>query len=163
MDYDGLEEQKKPKLKLKLKSLHTDDGEQQNPHVEDGEQQQNPYTEEPVTESYTEEAEQQFFNYEPPKDYKVWSIINIIVSILFCCSCCGIISLVLSIIAMTKSNEVGRCLAMGEAGLPVAQEASKNAKLFNLISTILLILDAICHIAYLAIYGISTIAQQANM
>lgn len=37
-----------------------------------------------------------------PNDYKVWSIVNLVVSILFCCSCTGIVSLVLSIIALMK-------------------------------------------------------------
>ena len=41
-----------------------------------------------------------------PNDYKVWSIVNLVVSILFCCSCTGIVSLVLSIIALMKSNDV---------------------------------------------------------
>ena len=43
-----------------------------------------------------------------PNDYKVWSIVNLVVSILFCCSCTGIVSLVLSIIALMKSNDVNK-------------------------------------------------------
>jgi hypothetical protein len=43
-----------------------------------------------------------------PNDYKVWSIVNSVISILFCCSCTGIISLVLSIIALMKSNDVNK-------------------------------------------------------
>lgn len=101
--------------------------------------------------------------YEQPNDYKLWSIINLVISIVFCCSCCGLISLGLSIYALIKSNEVGNCLAMGEAGIPAAQVASKNAKTFNIVSTLLLVLQAILSVVYILIYGFSTIAQFANM
>jgi hypothetical protein len=108
--------------------------------------------------------ENQGINYAvQPKDYKVWSIINLVISIIFCCSCCGLISLGLSIYALIKSNEVGNCLAMGEAGIPAAQKASKDAKTFNIVSTILLVLQAILSAVYLFIYGFSTILQSANM
>ena len=101
--------------------------------------------------------------YEQPKDYKLWSILNLVISIVLCCTCCGLISLGLSIYALIKSNEVSNCLALGEAGIPAAQEASKNAKTFNIVSTILLVLQLIVSACYLLIYGFSTIAQYANM
>lgn len=61
-----------------------------------------------------------------PNDYKVWSIVNLVVSILFCCSCTGIVSLVLSIIALMKSNDVNKYNMMGESSAILAQDASKT-------------------------------------
>ena len=84
-----------------------------------------------------------------PNDYKVWSIVNLVVSILLCCcSCTGIVSLVLSIIALMKSNDVNKYNMMGESSAILAQDASKTAKTLNIISSILLavgfILSIIC-------------------
>ena len=75
---------------------------------------------------------------EMPADYKVWSIVNIVLSALSCCcSCFGIIGLVLSIIALMKGNDVAKFTEQGEAGLIQAQEASSKAKLFNIIASAL--------------------------
>ena len=96
---------------------------------------------------------------EQPNDYKIWSIINLVVSILFCCSCTGIISLVLSIIALTKSNDVSKYLLAGESGILQAREASKLAKTLNLISSILLALGFISSLVYILAFGMSDIAK----
>ncbi|UKK54489.1 CD225/dispanin family protein [Prevotella sp. E2-28] len=102
--------------------------------------------------------------FDRPNDYKVWSIINLIVSILFCCSCCGLISLVLSIIALLKSNDVSKFLRMGEAGIAPALEASNNAKTYNIIATVLLVLNCIGSVVYYVVFGFAQISQAiANM
>lgn len=85
-------------------------------------------------------------------DYKAWSIINIVLSVIFCCSFCGIASLILSILALVKGNDVNKYVAQGEAGLVSAQEASKNAKMFNLISSILLALCFVGCVIYAIVY-----------
>ena len=95
-----------------------------------------------------------------PNDYKVWSIVNLVVSILFCCcSCTGIVSLVLSIIALMKSNDVNKYNMMGESSAILAQDASKTAKTLNIISSILLAIGFITSIIYMLIYGITGIAE----
>ena len=107
---------------------------------------------------------QQAAYYDQPNDYKTWSIINLVGSIICCCSCCGIISLVLSIIALTKSNSVSKYRLMGETGLPLALEASNSAKTFNIIATVLLVIEAIVTVFYYFIYGFAQISQAiANM
>jgi hypothetical protein len=94
-----------------------------------------------------------------PNDYKVWSIVNLVISILFCCSCTGIVSLVLSIIALMKSNDVNKYNMMGESSVILAQDASKTAKTLNIISSILLAIGFITSIIYMLIYGITGIAE----
>lgn len=95
-----------------------------------------------------------------PNDYKVWSIVNLVVSILLCCcSCTGIVSLVLSIIALMKSNDVNKYNMMGESSAILAQDAFKTAKTLNIISSILLAIGFITSIIYMLIYGITGIAE----
>ena len=95
--------------------------------------------------------------FDRPNDYKVWSIINLIVSILFCCSCCGLITLL-------KSNDVSKFLRMGEAGIAPALEASNDAKTYNIIATVLLVLNCIGSVVYYVVFGFAQISQAiANM
>lgn len=94
-----------------------------------------------------------------PNDYKVWSIVNLVISILFCCSCTGIISLILSIIALMKSNDVNKYNMMGESSALLAQDASKTAKTLNIISSILLAVGFITSIVYIFVYGLADIAK----
>lgn len=94
-----------------------------------------------------------------PKDYKVWSIVNLVISIIFCCSCTGIVSLILSIIALMKSNDVNKYNMMGESSAILAQDASKTAKTLNIISSILLAIGFITSIIYMLIYGLKGIAE----
>jgi hypothetical protein len=94
-----------------------------------------------------------------PNDYKTWSIINLVVSIVLCCSCCGIISLVLSIIALTKSNNVSKYLMMGENGILPAQQASKDAKTYNIVATALLVVDSLGTIMYYIFFGFAQFSQ----
>ena len=88
---------------------------------------------------------------EMPADYKVWSIVNIVLSVLTCCcSICAIItnlaSLILAILALLKGNEVAGLMAQGEQGLIQAQEVSKKAKLFNIIASALIAVNVILFI-----------------
>ena len=94
-----------------------------------------------------------------PNDYKVWSIVNLVVSILFCCQCLSIASLVLSIIALMKSNDVNKYNMMGESSAILAQDASKTAKTLNIISSILLAVNFAIDIVYMLIWGIAGIAE----
>lgn len=88
---------------------------------------------------------------EAPQDYKMWSIINIVLGVL-CCGCCGIIGLVLAIMALMKSNEVGTAIQQGEAGMAIAQEASEKAKLYNIIASALVGLSFIFNFIYIILY-----------
>ena len=72
----------------------------------------------------------------PPQDYKVWSIVNIILNVL-CCGCCGIIGLVFAVMALLKSNEISNLVAMGEEGMAQAEELSNKAKTFNIVASVL--------------------------
>lgn len=99
-------------------------------------------------------------NSQQPKDYKIWSIVNLVVSILFCCSCTGIISLVLSIIALVKSNDVSSMLLNGEAQIAQAQEASKLAKTLNIISSILLAIGFISNLVYIFVFYLSDFGEK---
>ena len=94
-----------------------------------------------------------------PKDYKVRSIVNLVISILFCCQCLSIASLVLSIIALMKSNDVNKYNMMGESSAILAQDASKTAKTLNIISSILLAVNFAIDIVYMLIWGIAGIAE----
>ena len=94
-----------------------------------------------------------------PNDYKVWSIVNLVISILFCCQCLSIASLVLSIIALMKSNDVNKYNMMGESSAILAQDASKTAKTLNIISSILLAVNFAIDIVYMLIWGIAGIAE----
>lgn len=85
---------------------------------------------------------------ETPQDYKIWSIINIVLGVL-CCGCCGIIGLVLGIMALMKSNEVEKNIQMGEQGIMLAQEASSKAKTYNIIASAFVALSFIANIIVL--------------
>lgn len=52
---------------------------------------------------------------ETPQDYKIWSIINIVLGVLCCCNC-GFVSIIMGILALMKSNEVEKNIQMGEQG-----------------------------------------------
>lgn len=98
---------------------------------------------------------------EQPQDYKTWSIINLVGSILCCCGggWCSIIPLVTSIIALVKSNDVSKYLTMGENGLSSAQDASGKAKTFNLVSSILIGLGLVSGILIWIFYLGSALAN----
>lgn len=100
---------------------------------------------------------------QQPKDYKTWSIVNLVISIIFCCGCTGIIALILSIIALIKSNDVVKYNNMGESSALLAQDASKTAKTLNLISSILLVAGFIFSIVYFAIFGATQLANMMQL
>ena len=99
---------------------------------------------------------------QQPKDYKTWSIVNLILSII-CCGCPGIVPLILSIIAVVKSNEVARNNSIGESALPAAINASQTAKTLNIISTVWIIASLIIEIIYFSIFGVAQIMALMNM
>jgi len=105
---------------------------------------------------------QQYAYSQQPNDYKTWSIVNLVISVLFCCSCSGIVSLVLSVIALMKSNEVSKLLLMGNEGFARAQEASSLAKTLNIIASVLLGIGIITSIVYVFVVGLANITQTIN-
>jgi hypothetical protein len=106
---------------------------------------------------------QEYAYSQRPNDYKTWSIINLVVSVVFCCSCAGIVSMVLSIIALMKSNEVNNMLQLGDnTGFLRAQEASNTAKTLNIISSVLLGIGVIGSIIYVLVVGVANITQSLN-
>ena len=92
---------------------------------------------------------------EAPQDYKVWSIINIVVN-LICSGCCGIIGLVLAIMALLKSNVVSKYIGMGDDAS--ALEASNKAKTFNIISSVFGGLSVIVNVIYIILYVLDNMA-----
>lgn len=91
-----------------------------------------------------------------PNDYKLWSIIGLILSVICCCNC-NIVSLILSILALVKSFDVQKYYEMGEAGIMQAKDASEKAKLFNIISYIFLVIWLILGVIYWIVNGFSAI------
>ena len=67
--------------------------------------------------------------------------------------------LLLSIIALMKSNDVNKYNMMGESSAILAQDASKTAKTLNIISSILLAVNFAIDIVYMLIWGIAGIAE----
>ena len=94
-----------------------------------------------------------------PDDYKAWSIINLVFSIIFCCcTCTGIISLFLSIIALSKASDLNRSLTMGELGIIPAQETSNTIKNLNIVSSILIAIGIIASLIYYSLYGLAMLS-----
>ena len=79
---------------------------------------------------------------ETPQDYKIWSIINIVLGVLCCCNC-GFVSIIMGILALMKSNEVEKNIQMGEQGIMLAQEASSKAKTYNIVASAFIVLSII--------------------
>lgn len=76
-----------------------------------------------------------------PQNYMVWSIISLVVTFATCCLCYTIPALGTAIVALVFSVKVNSALNAGDA--QGAQGASKNAKLWNLITLGLFLLGAI--------------------
>jgi cytochrome b subunit of formate dehydrogenase len=74
------------------------------------------------------------------KDYKGFSITNIVLSILCICNT-GIVAIIFAIMALMKSNQVQQFVAIGDQARAI--EASSKAKLFNYISLGVLFLGII--------------------
>ena len=79
---------------------------------------------------------------ETPQDYKIWSIINIVLGVPCCCFC-GFVSIIMGILALMKSNEVEKNIQMGEQGIMLAQEASSKAKTYNIVASAFIVLSII--------------------
>jgi hypothetical protein len=71
--------------------------------------------------------------------------------------------MVVSIIALMKSNEVNNMLQLGDnTGFLRAQEASNTAKTLNIISSVLLGIGVIGSIIYVLVVGVANITQSLN-
>lgn len=110
---------------------------------------------------------------EMPPNHKTWAIVNIVLAAIICggATCtfaiCGviinIIALVFAILALLKSNEVSKFAGQGEAYLMQAQEASSKAKLFNIVSTALIVLNLLLFIAFFAFYFFGILGSELIM
>lgn len=68
----------------------------------------------------------------PVNNYLVWSIISLIITLFTCCLCYTIPALGTSIVALVFSTKVNGALKAGD--FAAAEAASRNAKLWNLIT-----------------------------
>ena len=84
---------------------------------------------------------------QPVKDNKVLAIVSLVLSIV----CCNIISIVFAILAIVKSNDVSKFLAMGQQQM--AQSASKNAKIFSWVAIGLILLGIVINFIVIAAMG----------
>lgn len=69
---------------------------------------------------------------QPVSNYMVWSIISLVITVITCCLCYTIPALGTAIVATVFSSKVNGALNAGDFG--AAQQASRNAKLWNLIT-----------------------------
>ena len=83
----------------------------------------------------------------PINDNKTLAIVALVLSVV----CCNIISIVLAIIGMVKSNDVTKYAAAGQPQL--AMSAAKSAKTFSWIAIALLILGLVINIIFIASVG----------
>ncbi|MBQ9645224.1 MAG: CD225/dispanin family protein [Prevotella sp.] len=90
----------------------------------------------------------------PVKDNKVLAIVALVLSIL----CCNIFAVVFAIIAMVKSNEVGKYQMMGQQAL--AEQSGKRAGLFSWIAIALLVFGLIMQYVWLFAMGGMEMYQQ---
>ena len=75
-----------------------------------------------------------------PSDYKTFSIVNIVLSVLCICNT-GLVAIIFAILALLKGQDVSKRVAIGD--YIGAQNASSQAKLFNIISTVVLVLGVV--------------------
>jgi uncharacterized membrane-anchored protein len=64
-----------------------------------------------------------------PPNYLVWSIVSLVITVLTCCFCYTIPSMVTAIVALVFSTKVNSSATAGD--FVGAQQASRNAKLWN--------------------------------
>jgi hypothetical protein len=64
-----------------------------------------------------------------PPNYLVWSIVSLVITVITCCFCYTIPSMVTAIVALVFSTKVNSSAMAGD--FVGAQQASKNAKLWN--------------------------------
>ena len=100
---------------------------------------------------------------QQPNDYKTWSLVNLIVSIVFCCSCTGFISLILSIIAFIFSNDVSKYYLAGETGVMLAKKKSEQVKTLNIICSVLLAIGIIITIVSIIANGFGYYAHALQL
>ena len=90
---------------------------------------------------------------QQPDNYKTWTLVNLCVSIVFCCSCTGIISLILSIVALLYSNDVDKYNLAGESCALLARKTSDQVKTMNIISSVLLAIGIVLTIVNIIANG----------
>ncbi|MBQ3629676.1 MAG: CD225/dispanin family protein [Prevotella sp.] len=83
----------------------------------------------------------------PINDNKALAIVALVLSIV----CCNIISIVLAVIGVVKSNDVTKFAAAGQQQL--AMSAAKSAKLFSWIAIGLLVLGLIINFIFIMSVG----------
>lgn len=66
---------------------------------------------------------------KPVNNYLVWSIVSLVITVITCCLCYTIPAMATAIVAIVFSTKVNSALNAGD--LQAAQQASKNAKLWN--------------------------------
>lgn len=66
---------------------------------------------------------------KPVNNYLAWSIISLVITVITCCLCYTIPAMATAIVAIVFSTKVNSALNAGD--LQAAQQASKNAKLWN--------------------------------
>lgn len=97
-----------------------------------------------------------------PQNYMVWSIISLVLTFATCCLCYTIPALGTAIVALVFSIKVNGALNAGDA--QGAQKASKNAKLWNLITLGLFALGVVIWlIAFFAMGGMEGQQEQMEM
>lgn len=74
---------------------------------------------------------------KPVDNHLAWSIVSLVVTFFTCCMCYTLPSLGTAITALVFSTKVNSALTQGDLG--AAEAASRNARLFNMITLGLLI------------------------
>lgn len=69
---------------------------------------------------------------KPVNNYLAWSIISLVITLLTCCLCWTIPSLATAIVALVFSTKVNGAIRAGD--FTAAEAASRNAKLWNMIT-----------------------------
>ena len=97
-----------------------------------------------------------------PPNYMVWSILSVVMTVITCCFCYTIPSLITAIVALVFSSKVTSSANAGN--MAGAQQASKNAKLVNLITIGLFVAGvALWIVMFFASGGIEAQQEQMEM
>ncbi|GAA4795494.1 CD225/dispanin family protein [Lysobacter hankyongensis] len=88
---------------------------------------------------------------KPVNNYLVWSIISLVITVITCCMCYTLPALATAIVATVFSTKVNGALNAGN--LEGAQQASKNAKLWNQITAGLFLAGLALWIAMFFVQG----------
>lgn len=101
-----------------------------------------PFVEEPATyapnhvENNENTAKEPVAPADAPADYTAANVITLIVSLLTCCGCIPVVSLITSIVGLTSASACKKALAAGD--LTLAKAKGKTAKTMWVISAVML-------------------------